>query len=417
MEETATGFLFPNDIHITWSLMIVLYPYITGIVAGAFLVSSLHHVFGRHEFLPVARLSMVASLAFLLVAGLPLLVHLGHPERALNIVITPQFHSAMAAFGMIYTTYLVLLVLEIWLSYRQHIIMTARRSRGIKRWVFAMLALGVYNTSKESLRLDHRVIVVLAGLGIPAACILHGYVGFMFGSVKANALWSTPLMPVIFLFSAMTSGIAMIIILYQILMKMTKNRIEGDCIQSLSRWLWLFAILTVTLELLEILSLGYERSEEWVVISQLLTGRLAISFFGVQLVFGSMIPILLLAIVVLMRPHLTNPLRNTIAFIASMILLIQVFAMRWNVIIGGQMFSKSMLGFREPYTPELLGREGLLVAIGIMLLPFAIMAVINRYLPLVTDASSDQGDEPPAMRPDRSEPAGDTMNATPEVLQ
>jgi Ni/Fe-hydrogenase subunit HybB-like protein len=395
MEPELTGFLFPNDIYITWSLMIVLYPYITGIVAGAFLVSSLHHVFARHEFAPVTRLSMVASLAFLLVAGLPLLVHLGHPERALNILITPHFRSAMAAFGVIYTMYLVLLVLEIWLSYRQHIIMTARQSRGLKRWIFATLALGVYGTSKDAIRLDRQVIVVLAALGIPAACILHGYVGFMFGSVKANALWSTPLMPVIFLFSAMTSGIAMIMILYQILMKMTGNRIVADCVQSLARWLWLFAILTVTLELLEILSLAYERSEEWIVIGTLLTTKLSFSFFVVQLVFGSLIPIILLGIVVLMRVHLTNPLRNTIAFIASLILLIQVFAMRWNVVIGGQMFSKSMRGFRESSTPELFDKEGLGVAIIILLLPFVIMAVIHRYLPLV-ESAVEGGEECPA---------------------
>ncbi len=39
------NYVFPNDLHVHWSLMIVLYPYITGIVAGAFIVSSLYHVF------------------------------------------------------------------------------------------------------------------------------------------------------------------------------------------------------------------------------------------------------------------------------------------------------------------------------------------------------------------------------------
>ncbi|MBI4559959.1 MAG: polysulfide reductase NrfD, partial [Candidatus Hydrogenedentes bacterium] len=210
MLPEVTGFLFPNDVHILWSLMIVIYPYLTGIVAGAFIVSSLYHVFGRKELRPVARLSMVASLGFLIVAPLPLLFHLGHPERAFNIMITPHFTSAMAAFGLVYSLYLILLLLEIWLVYRKDIILLAARSRGMKRWFFAALALGVYDTSEEALRIDRRAIIALAAIGIPAACILHGYVGFMFGSVKANYWWSTPLMPVIFLFSAVTSGIAMI---------------------------------------------------------------------------------------------------------------------------------------------------------------------------------------------------------------
>ena len=382
----VSGYLFPNDVHIMWSLMIVLYPYVTGVVAGAFIVSSLYHIFGRIELKPVARLSLVASLAFLLVAPLPLLFHLGHPERAFNILITPHFTSAMAAFGLIFAIYLTLVIMEIWLVYRKDIILLARRSRGFKRAFFAILALGVYDTSDEALHKDHRVIIVLASLGIPAACILHGYVGFMFGSVKANNFWSTPLMPIIFLFSAVTSGIAMIMVLYQALMKLSGRNIDRECVQSLSSWLWLFAIVTVTLELLEIVTLAYERNEEWLVIAPLLSTKLAFSFIGVQMIFGSLIPILILGIVVLMRPFLTDPLRNTLAFSASFILLIQVFAMRWNVVIGGQIFSKSMMGFRESYTPTLFEKEGIFFAFIIFIIPFLFMAVFNRYLPLYEDS-------------------------------
>ncbi|MBI5093676.1 MAG: polysulfide reductase NrfD [Candidatus Hydrogenedentes bacterium] len=393
MLQESLNFVFPNDFHIMWSLMIVIYPYVTGIVAGAFIVSSLYHVFGRDELKPVGRLSMVASLAFLLIATTPLLLHLGHPERALNIVITPHFTSAMAAFGMIYTCYLTLLTLEIWLVYRKDIIMVAARSRGIKRVIFSVLSLGVYDISEESLRIDHRAIIVLASLGIPAACILHGYVGFMFGSVKANAWWSTPLMPIIFLFSAVTSGIAMIIILYQSLMRLSGQKIIGECVQSLSRWLWLFTIMTVTLEMLEIISLAYKKGEEWLVIGPLLGTKLAFPFIAVQVVFGSLIPIVLLAIVVLMKPFLTNPLRNTIAFVASLILLIQVFAMRWNVVIGGQIFSKSMRGFRDPYVPELFGREGALAAIAIFITPFVLLAIFNKFLPMYETSDEPSGGE------------------------
>jgi len=404
MQADVTGFLFPNDYHVMWSLMIVVYPYVTGLVAGAFIVSSLYHVFGRSELKPVARLSMVASFAFLAVATLPLLAHLGHPERAFNIVITPNFTSAMSAFGMIYTLYLLLLVFEIWLVFRKDIILVARRSRGPKRWIFKLLALGCYDVSDEALQNDNRVIVVLAAIGIPAACILHGYVGFMFGSVKANAFWSTPLMPIIFLFSAVTSGVAMIMVLYQSVAKLNGRRIDGACVQSLAQWLWLFAILTFTLELLEIVSLAYEKSEEWVIIGELLGTKLAFSFIGIQMVFGSLIPFLLLGIVVLLRRYLTDPLRNVIAVSAALILLVQVFAMRWNVVIGGQIFSKSMRGFRESYSPELFGREGIVVAVVIFVIPFIIMAVFNRFLPLHL-RSDEEGDESaPAEPAKRLEP-------------
>ena len=98
MLETI-GFVFPNDLHIHWSLMIVLYPYITGLVAGAFVVSSLYHVFDMEALKPVSRFALMASLAFLLVATWPLLLHLGHPFRGINVMRTPNPTSAMAGPG------------------------------------------------------------------------------------------------------------------------------------------------------------------------------------------------------------------------------------------------------------------------------------------------------------------------------
>src|SRR3972149_1780853 len=77
-----TGFLFPNEGIIEWDLLIVIYPYITGLVAGAFIVSSLYHVFGITSLKPVARFSLITALAFLLVTPMPLAIHLGRPDGA-----------------------------------------------------------------------------------------------------------------------------------------------------------------------------------------------------------------------------------------------------------------------------------------------------------------------------------------------
>ena len=112
------GFVFPNEAHVTWTVMIVLYPYITGLVAGAFIVSSLLHVFGLEALRPIARFSLVSAFAFLLFAAMPLLNHLGRPERAFNIMITPHFTSAMSGFGFVYATYSVIVLLEIWFVMR-----------------------------------------------------------------------------------------------------------------------------------------------------------------------------------------------------------------------------------------------------------------------------------------------------------
>ena len=392
-------FLFPNDLHILWELMIVMYPYVTGLVAGAFILSSLYHVFNRTELRPIGRLALVASLGFLIFAPFTLLLHLGHPERCFNIMLTPNLSSAMAMFGFIYAAYMALLLFEIWLVHRKDIIMLASRSRGLWRSFYKVLALGVYDTSDESRKVDHRVLVILAGLGIPGAVLLHGYVGFIFGAVKANPWWSTPLMPIIFLCSAIVSGIAMVTILYQIGMKFSGRKIDAPCMQSLARWLWLSVILSITLELLEIMTLAYEAAEEWTVIGPLLGSKLAFSFIGIQLIAGALIPIILLGIVVLMSKYLTDQIRNTLTFVASLLLLLQVFAMRWNVVIGGQIFSKSMRGFREGHTPELFEKEGIAVAILIFVAPLVFITLFNRVLPVFEPAEemkTDAEKAPPA---------------------
>jgi Ni/Fe-hydrogenase subunit HybB-like protein len=382
-----SGYAFPNDIHVHWSLMIVMYPYLTGFVAGSFIVTSLHHLFGKKEFAPVARLALGASFSFLLVAFLPLLLHLGQWQRALNVLVTPNFTSAMAGFGILFNFYLTIVVLEVWFVYRIEIIQIARRSRGLKRKLYAALALWTYDTAPEAQEIDHRAVKLLTAIGLPSACMLHGYVGFIFGGIKANPWWSTPLMPVIFLLSAAVSGIALLVILYQVTSRLQRRPIHGETVQGLVRWLWFFLIITVTLELLEIIMLAYEHSEEWAIISPLLTTRLQFSFISVQMIVGSLIPFILLAIIVLMNRYLHERLRNTLAFAASLLLLVQVFSMRWNVVIGGQLLSKSFRGLRSSYTPNLLmhpdgsfDREGVVVAFVLFLAPFVILWVFDRVL-------------------------------------
>ena len=57
----------------------MVYPYVTGLVAGAFIMASLVRVFKLKALEPVYRLALLTALAFLLCAPLPLLFHLGHP--------------------------------------------------------------------------------------------------------------------------------------------------------------------------------------------------------------------------------------------------------------------------------------------------------------------------------------------------
>ncbi|VVB97600.1 Putative dimethyl sulfoxide reductase membrane subunit C [uncultured archaeon] len=378
MESLIWGYVYPNEVEIQWSILIVLYPYITGLVAGAFIASSLYHVFGKKEVKPVARFALLTALSFLLVATMPLLTHLGHPERGIEIMFTPHVTSAMSGFGYIYSFYLIVVVLEIWLSFREDIVKKAHNSKGWQELMYSALALFSYDISEKALHEDEKLAKKLAIIGIPSAAFLHGYVGFIFGGIKANPWWSTPLMPLIFLMSAIVSGIALLILLYIASMKIRKHAIDHKCLHSLAHYLWVFLIFDVTLEMLEIISMKYESLEEIDIINRLLSDKIATTFYGVQLTMGILIPFMLLLLVGIIKNRET--LKMIMISISSVFVLIGVFAMRWNVVIGGQEISKSLSGTLT-YVPVFFNQEGVLPAIIILIIPFIILRVVTYILP------------------------------------
>src|SRR5450830_1026361 len=126
------GYMYPNEVELQWSILIVLYPFVTGLVAGAFILASLERVFNVAAVRPTYRLALLTALAFLLVAPLPLQMHLGHPERSIEMYLTPHTTSAMAMFDFVYLWYLMaVLVLEIWFDYRKDIVLMARSTPGL----------------------------------------------------------------------------------------------------------------------------------------------------------------------------------------------------------------------------------------------------------------------------------------------
>ncbi|MCK5447933.1 MAG: polysulfide reductase NrfD, partial [Gemmatimonadetes bacterium] len=229
------GYIYPNEFELHWQLLIVLYPYVTGLVAGAFILASLERVFNVKEVQPTYRLALLTALAFLLVAPLPLLAHLGHPERSHEIFLTPNRKSAMAMFGFVYAWYLtVVLLLEIWFEYRRDLVIWARGERGVKKWIHYALTLGSTDLSERALRFDDNAGRWITIIGIPSAFLLHGYVGFIFGSVKANPWWSSVLMPVVFLFSAIVSGIALVLVIYLVTSLIRWKPVDMKCADKLA---------------------------------------------------------------------------------------------------------------------------------------------------------------------------------------
>jgi Ni/Fe-hydrogenase subunit HybB-like protein len=373
------GYMYPNEVTLYWSVLIVLYPYITGLVAGAFILASLERVFRVEAVKPTYRLALLTALAFLLVAPLPLVLHLGHPFRSPEMYFTPHDTSAMAMFGYVYMWYLMaVLVFEIWLDYRREIVLLSQQSKGLLRWIYKVMTLGFSNIGERSLRIDERVGLIVTVVGIPSAFLLHGYVGFIFGSIKANPWWSSPLMPVVFIFSAMVSGIACVMVLYMAVTRLRGKKIDMGCVDTIAMYLFYTFIIDFTLEMLDLVHRIYEADESFRSLDFMVHTKLYFSQIVLQIICGTLVPLFLLAVTQVVK--LSELVRKRIYVTAGSLTLMGVFAMRWNVVIGGQLFSKSFLGYTT-YKMTLVSREGLLVSIALLLLPLGILWVLVKLLP------------------------------------
>ena len=391
-------FVYPNEF-IYWSIQIVMYPYMTGLVAGAFVLSSLYHVFGQKELKEIAQFSLVFSLALLPVAALPLLLHLQQPARAMEPLLTPHFTSAIAAFGIVFTAYALIVLSEIWFVYREYFVAQVHAlkeksglSNAMTRTVYRVLTIGAYDVGEDAIRVDKKAATILAAIGIPVACFLHGYAGFIFGSVKANALWMSPLMPVIFIMSAVVSGIALCMLTYIVIMEWQAFRrrrrggaveaseikgAETEIITKATKYLLGFLVAAISLEMLDLIFRGYTAMKSWDILRSVMYGKDFVNIFVLQYTLGNLVPFVLLIL-----PGRT--LKRTV--LALLLVLFGVFMMRWNVVIGGQAFSLSFSGYMHyeipliPHSVETF-KEGVFGALTVIATPFVLFWIINKFVP------------------------------------
>jgi formate-dependent nitrite reductase membrane component NrfD len=273
---------------------------------------------------------------------------------------------------------MVVLLLEIWFDYRRDLVLWSQETKGFKGRLYKILTLGVTDLSPKTVAWDDKLGYIITVVGIPSAFLLHGYVGFIFGSIKANPWWSTVLMPVIFLFSAMVSGIALVMFLYMAISWIRKVKIDMACLDEVGKYLFYVLVFDFTLESLDQVHRIYEAEESFEILHMLVTGKLTYTLFIFQGLLGTIVPLLTLGFFRMYKPK--ESIRKPIYLFTSLLVLMGIFFMRWNVVIGGQLFSKSFLGFTT-FKLGLIGAEGFLMALFWLILPFGILAFLLWLLP------------------------------------
>jgi Ni/Fe-hydrogenase subunit HybB-like protein len=181
-------------------------------------------------------------------------------------------------------------------------------------------------------------------------------------------------MPIVFLFSAIVSGISMVLLIYYVTTLLRRKALDMKCLNTLASFLFYALIIDLSLEALDFIHRLYESEESIEILEQLIFGKLFLSLTIVQILLGTIAPLVLLA--------------AARYFVAALLIQVGIFSTRWNVVIGGQLFSKSLRGLTA-YKLELGGQEGLLVAIGLLILPFLILALLLKILPPWEDATTE----------------------------
>ena len=272
--------------HLAYDWMIVTYFFLGGLSVGAYLFSVAAN-YWKQEFKHLAKRSAVLSLIALAIGLFVLLYDLGQPFRAWRLF-------------------------------------TAFNPRSMLSWgVWFLNIFGVMNLVYTSLlfKAKENTAKKFAYLGLPFAILTATYTAMLLTQAPGRILWHTALIPVLFLNGAIISGIA-------IVMLFSASRGNTELLSKLGRFVAWLIILELGMVLAEVLMLLNGGTESIAVAQSLVSGKIGFLFVGVEIVIGAVIPA---AILLRAKPN------ALLQIVASLLILIGIFTMRYVIVVGGQL--------------------------------------------------------------------------------
>ncbi|MEW6455257.1 MAG: NrfD/PsrC family molybdoenzyme membrane anchor subunit [Acidobacteriota bacterium] len=294
--------IYNTPYYIPLGIFIATYFYLTGISAGSFVISAVTVLGGKKEYKSIGKIGSILAPVSLLIAPIFLLIDLEQPMRFWHLYIYLQMTSPITYGTFLLSAYPLNGVLYAW----------------------ALFA------NKE------KTAKILGITGIPLAICTHGYTGFILALGKGRPLWSTALMPTLFIVSAMVSGIALVILIasfnnffFTKRKDVEKAEQEKKLILNLGKFMGATIVADLFLILNDILVLLTSKTEEYHVAQLLLFGEFKFLFLGIEIFLGSIVPLF-----VVFFPKTGQTLRGNV--FASLLVMIGVFAMRLTVVYAGQ---------------------------------------------------------------------------------
>jgi molybdopterin-containing oxidoreductase family membrane subunit len=338
------------SVKIPWATMIATYIFLVAIGSGLCIINALGSVFGMQRYEMMTRRMAFLSLTTILFGMLCVVLHLGHPERMpLYNAISPNFRSAISWMGMLYSIYMGVVVVELWLLNREDLARRAESSQGMAKKILALLTLEKLRGTRIGAVLeDSRLPRLVALLAFVSGSSALSMLGSVFAHSESRLLWYGPYYPVYFLVSAIFSGYAFLIVVTIITYRVKNDEIFPGLkavIFEMARVLalilavgFLFIIFRLAFGLLDPTTRGP--------VMLLINGPFSIGFWGFEVGLMSVLPIYVF-IWAAEKKSLNGVLTG------ALMVLIGTFVMRYQFIVAGQVYPNIPQGLPS-YWPTLM---------------------------------------------------------------
>ncbi len=349
----AVGPTLPNHI-VEWTVLIVTYPFFTGIVAGATVVSALVYLFGLKHLEQLERVGHFLAIALMLVAPLAPMFDLTMPIRAFKVPFYPNLSSPIILFFILWALLLIVMFLKSYFLFRRDFVEKAKEG-GFFGKVAGVLTFGAKDINPEA---DDKKVKFWATVSIPVAMFFHAYVGFLMSAMHSMPLWGTSILLLVFLISAVVSGIGAVLLLYVIGQSILGEQVKPEELKVPVLVMSAFAGFDLFVLFIEYVSEWYWNTAEWPLIAMAIKANLLAYLIEVLGLFFVLIGGF-------------SGLRNSVSGITllSIVSLIAVYAARWTMVIPAQMIDKGHRGIVYPHI-KFVGREGITEVIALFFLVF-----------------------------------------------
>ncbi|MBI5190562.1 MAG: polysulfide reductase NrfD [Nitrospirae bacterium] len=293
----------PHEIPLT--IAIATYFYMVGLHAGCSLLSIGATLTGKKEYKPIAKIGAIGVIILFSTAPILLVVDLGQPLRFWYLMTRGNSTSPLTWGSVFLCSYPITTTIYIVMLFKNNM----------------------------------KYAKIFGAISLPLAIGVHAYTGFVLSMGISRVAWSTSLMPIYFLSSAMVSGIALMTLI-GIIRHWTKNRkdswadehekeTDNGLLINLTRLAGVFMILNLFIVFTEQVNMRFESEEAVEAAKMLLTGHLSSLYAYVDLGLGNLLPVLAMAV-----PGVNKNLK--VWAVLMVFALIGVYIMRYTVTVGGQ---------------------------------------------------------------------------------